>query len=103
MVNDQRYQSILDTYFSQVAAATKEFENLLEENSALLKKLAAAQRDGEPGVESLGSDGTRQENTRREVTGEVGEAAYRPLSGSAHATRGGVPGAPQIYDEPLRS
>lgn len=40
MVNPQRYESILDQYFAEVAAVTKEFEDVLKEQTELLKKLA---------------------------------------------------------------
>ena len=40
MVNHQHYQSILDEYFSQVAEMTKEFEDVLKEQTELLRTLA---------------------------------------------------------------
>ena len=39
MVNHQHYQSILDEYFSQVAEMTKEFEDVLKEQTELLLSL----------------------------------------------------------------
>lgn len=40
MVNHQQYQSILDSYFSQVASVTKEFEDVLKEQTQVLHQLA---------------------------------------------------------------
>lgn len=40
MVKQQRYQSILDEYLSQVATVTREFEEVLKEQTELIRELA---------------------------------------------------------------
>ncbi|WP_312097181.1 hypothetical protein [Corynebacterium dentalis] len=90
MVNHQHYQSILDEYFSQVAEMTKEFEDVLKEQTELLRSLAeksghsleeAALKQGEQGEATPGPNQSKQNPTL--------EMNYRPphTGGGSHRMR----------------
>lgn len=64
MVNEQKYQSILDRYFSEVAAITEEFQDVLKEQTHALHKLVEESTEGTKSQMNNGASAMAPEDER---------------------------------------
>ena len=90
MVNHQHYQSILDEYFSQVAEMTKEFEDVLKEQTELLRTLAEKSGHSlEEATLKQSEQGEATQSPNQSTHNPAPEMNYRPphTGGGSHRMR----------------